>query len=244
MEKNNIFTDIRNVKITATNWQSDYMSPQPYSLKELKKVISEALAATKGLDSLDMTTEQKEHYKRNRVVLKKLLAQLGTGNFSNWILRQGKWFILCSYILYCIGIFLLKENNMIAMEPNNSHIINNVLCRLIASGYIVASILWIIVNRTQMSKDDIRPINNAPSLDTSFFLGTTIYGSSFVFVVFASIPICWIARYSVDNVGSSYSFYGKKRLRTWQIVYNVIFLSPVVFAIQFMVYHIIHNAYK
>ena len=84
-------------------------------------------------------------------------------------------------------------------------------------------------------EDEIKPIGKAPRLATVNGIGTTIYGESLTFV-FLGIPLFWLGRYEVECCGyKEFRFYGKKKLHTWQIIWNValpIILLLILFIIR------------
>lgn len=66
----------------------------------------------------------------------------------------------------------------------------------------------------------VSPVSYVPGLKTINGVGTTLYGDS-ICIVALFIPILWLGRYRVEALGGGrYSIQGKRRLGTWQVVYN------------------------
>lgn len=76
-----------------------------------------------------------------------------------------------------------------------------------------------------------QPILSAPSLITVWGIGTKLYGDTQYFVVLF-IPVVPIARFSFDRIDNeSYRFYEKLELRSWQKIWQYLFVLIVGFFI-------------
>jgi hypothetical protein len=74
------------------------------------------------------------------------------------------------------------------------------------------------------------PIESAPNLHLINGCGTTLYDSTLYFVIFG-IPILPIARYNYESFGNQYRFYGKLKLRTFQVVWRYLFFAFVAYLV-------------
>ncbi len=82
----------------------------------------------------------------------------------------------------------------------------------------------------------VSPISFVPPLYTFNGFGTTVYGDS-ICIVALFIPIFWLGRYKVEHLlDGRYSFQGKRRLQTWQVIFNwCVAVGTVVLIVLFNV---------